>query len=632
MNFPDSYFEDEVREGFYVPSLMKRAWAAQMELLEVVQNICDKHQIPLYAEWGTLLGAVRHKGRIPWDDDIDMCMLREDYERFAKIIDAELPEGCWFIDFSRTKDVNFMLGRVMNSKFHVVEGEQLEKYHGFPYVVGIDIFWMDSLPKDAAVRKKYQDQINLIYRVLLALQYEECASKKMTRDELEYHICQVEKMCRTSICRTTSLRDQLVDLLEKTTWKMGREEGSGEIANVYLWRKNTHYHLPKEVYETETYIPFETTEIRVPDRYEEILEIKYRKNWKLPIRSGGLHDYPSYAKQQEFLKDNEAGELFTYHFSAEELEKVLSEREKKVTLQEEVNAFFPLFREIHEEIGKMIREAEWDTVLSLLGECQNTAIQIGTRVEERKGGECDFVKKWENYCEVVFGIHQEICEEKWNDTEALADRVQERLNAVILDIEVHLDELKEKKEIVFIPYKASLWHGGMQRVWEEAVQQKDIEVYVIPAPYYYKDAYGKAKTEKVCYETENYPENVTITNFEEYDFQLHHPDRIVIQCPYDEYNYGITIHPFFYAKNLVKYTEDLVYIPGLLMDEAGDEEDRQRYNLKSYCNMPGVVYADHVIVQSGQMQKVYVELLTEFAGEDTKPIWEKKISFFPDKL
>ena len=486
MEFLDSYFEDEVREGFYVPSLMKRAWAAQMELLEVVQNICDKHQIPLYAEWGTLLGAVRHKGRIPWDDDIDMCMLREDYEKFSKVIDAELPEDCWFIDFHRTKDVNLMLGRVMNSKFHVVEGELLEKYHGFPYVVGIDIFWMDSLPKDAAVRKKYQDQINLIYRVLLALQYEECASEKMTKDEMEYHICQVEKMCKTSICRTTSLRDQLVDLLEKMTWKMNQEEGSGEIANVYLWRKNTHYHLPKEVYETETYIPFENTKIRVPDRYEEILEIKYRKNWKLPIRSGGLHDYPSYAKQQEFLKNNEAGELFAYHFSAEEMKKVQAEREKKVTLQEEVNAFFPLFREIHEEIGKMIRKAEWNTVLSLLGECQNTAIQIGTRVEERKGGECNFVKKWENYCEVAFGIHQEICEENQNDTEALADRVQERLNAVILDIEVHLEELKEKKEIVFIPYKASLWHGSMQKTWKEAVRQEDTEVYVIPAPYIIK--------------------------------------------------------------------------------------------------------------------------------------------------
>lgn len=589
MEFLDSYFEDEVREGFYVPSLMKRAWAAQMELLEVVQNICDKYEIPLYAEWGTLLGAVRHKGRIPWDDDIDMCMLREDYEKFSKIIDAELPDDCWFIDFHRTKDVNLMLGRVMNSKFHVVEGELLEKYHGFPYVAGIDIFWLDSLPEDEKVCENYREQINLIYRVLLALQYEECASKKMTRDEMEYHICQVEKMCGVSIQRNVSLREQLADLLEKRTWEMGRQKSSGEITNVYLWRKNAYYHLPKEVYQTETYIPFENTKIRVPNRYEEILAKKYGENWKTPIRVGGLHDYPSYAKQQEFLKNNEAGELFAYHFSAEEMKKVQAEREKKVTLQEEVNAFFPLFREIHEEIGKMIRKAEWNTVLSLLGECQNTAIQIGTRVEERKGGECNFVKKWENYCEVVFGIHQEICEENRNDTEALADRVQERLNAVVLDIEVHLDELKEKKEIVFIPYKSSLWHGSMQRTWKEAVQQEDTEVYVIPAPYYYKDAYGRAKTEKVCYETENYPENVMLTNFEEYDFQLRHPDRIVIQCPYDEYNYGITIHPFFYAKNLVKYTEDLVYIPGLLMDEAGDEGDRQRYNLKSYCNMPGVV-------------------------------------------
>lgn len=229
MEFLDSYFEDEVREGFYVPSLMKRAWAAQMELLEVVQNICDKHQIPLYAEWGTLLGAVRHKGRIPWDDDIDMCMLREDYEKFSKIIDAELPEDCWFIDFHRTKDVNLMLGRVMNSKFHVVEGELLEKYHGFPYVAGIDIFWLDSLPEDDRICRKYQEQINLIYRVLLALQYEECASKKMTRDEMEYHICQVEKMCGVSIRRNASLREQLADLLEKGLGKWDGRRVQGKL-------------------------------------------------------------------------------------------------------------------------------------------------------------------------------------------------------------------------------------------------------------------------------------------------------------------------------------------------------------------------------------------------------------------
>ena len=56
-------------------------------------------------------------------------------------------------------------------------------------------------------------------------------------------------------------------------------------------------------YQTETYIPFENTKIRVPDCYEEILAKKYGENWKTPIRVGGLHDYPSYAKQQEFLKN-----------------------------------------------------------------------------------------------------------------------------------------------------------------------------------------------------------------------------------------------------------------------------------------------------------------------------------------
>ena len=127
MKFLDSYFEDEVREGFFVPSLMKRAWAAQMEVLSIVQKICDKHGIPLFAEWGTLLGAVRHKGRIPWDDDIDVCMLRADYDRFCQVVDEELPEECWFLDYHRIDGFDVTLGRIINSRVHVVEGENLEK-------------------------------------------------------------------------------------------------------------------------------------------------------------------------------------------------------------------------------------------------------------------------------------------------------------------------------------------------------------------------------------------------------------------------------------------------------------------------------------------------------------------------
>ena len=87
----------------------------------------------------------------------------------------------------------------------------------------------------------------------------------------------------------------------------------------------------------------------------------------------------------------------------------------------------------------------------------------------------------------------------------------------------------------------------------------------------------------------------------------------------------MTVHPFFYAKNLKKYTDELVYIPAFVVDEIGPGDDRAKETLKSYCNTPGVVYADTVIVQSEQMKDVYVELLTEFAGEDTKSIWENKV-------
>ena len=90
MEFPKSYFEDEVRDGFYVPSMMKRAWAAQLEVLEDIEKICRKHNIHYQADYGTLIGAIRHGGFIPWDDDMDISMLRKDYDIFNKVALDEL--------------------------------------------------------------------------------------------------------------------------------------------------------------------------------------------------------------------------------------------------------------------------------------------------------------------------------------------------------------------------------------------------------------------------------------------------------------------------------------------------------------------------------------------------------------
>lgn len=90
MKFDDDFFKAEVREGFEITSMMKRAWAAQMEVFQVVADVCRKNKLRYFADWGTLLGAVRHKGMIPWDDDIDICLMREEYNELIKI----LPRNC----------------------------------------------------------------------------------------------------------------------------------------------------------------------------------------------------------------------------------------------------------------------------------------------------------------------------------------------------------------------------------------------------------------------------------------------------------------------------------------------------------------------------------------------------------
>ena len=93
MEFSKDFFKREVKCGFEIPEMMKRAWAAELEVLEVVKNVCEKNNIQYFADWGTLLGAVRHQGFIPWDDDIDICLKREEYNRLIKVLPRDLPEG-----------------------------------------------------------------------------------------------------------------------------------------------------------------------------------------------------------------------------------------------------------------------------------------------------------------------------------------------------------------------------------------------------------------------------------------------------------------------------------------------------------------------------------------------------------
>ena len=148
IQFDPSFFEEEVRDGFRIAPMMKRVWAAQMEVLMDVDKICRENHIKYFVNWGTLLGAVRHKGFIPWDDDIDIVMLRDDYQKFCKLKDQLMSLGYEIVNVHNDAEYDNMIARVVNGRSIDISDARLNKFHNCPYVVGLDIDIMDYKAPD----------------------------------------------------------------------------------------------------------------------------------------------------------------------------------------------------------------------------------------------------------------------------------------------------------------------------------------------------------------------------------------------------------------------------------------------------------------------------------------------------
>lgn len=90
MQYDLDFLKEEVREGYIIDEKMKKVWWIQIDIVHRFAEICKKHNLRWYLAGGVLIGVVRHHGFIPWDDDIDLMMPREDYNKFIEICPNEL--------------------------------------------------------------------------------------------------------------------------------------------------------------------------------------------------------------------------------------------------------------------------------------------------------------------------------------------------------------------------------------------------------------------------------------------------------------------------------------------------------------------------------------------------------------
>ena len=641
MEFEREFFYDEVQDGFYVPGIMKRAWAAELELLSEIDRICKKWNILYFITYGTLLGAVRHGGFIPWDDDIDIIMLRKDFLHFSRIIREELPDGLAFTSLETSKNrCDFVSGVGTVERGRGVQvGRQ---FQDFPYPVAIDIFPMDELSEneeDEIFRMKLLEMLMIMISAI--------KRGKEKTGIFQKEISKIEELLHIHFDKNTFLEAQLYRTMDSIFQEFNGEGGSKVTFFPYYLSKRLF--LSKEALGENTKLPFCHRRFSAPKDYDAILRALYGE-YRKKVKAGGAHGYPFFKKQEKELQERLKGKWqFLYSFSEEDLERPGVKSFREIVL-ETADTLIVSEKKIMQEFMK----GKWENCLILISSCQEEAIAFGHAIEEKKGEGTEAVAFLEKYCEALYhaykrieelsevegklfdeaGHREERAEEKNGESvlHALPAGLRKNLERQLKKPSYYLKKMhsaleKEwKRQIVFLPHRAKHL-ASLSPLIDALKESGDYDCKIIPIPYY--DRLGDGSLSDMHYEGADFPKEYKICDYRSFNFAGELPDAIVINSPYDECNQVFTVDPFFYSKEMKKFTRKLVYIPYFVTDEidAKSEEDGKAFvNMDYYVTVPGVFHADLTVVQSKEMKKAYLAKIREFTNKDVSKKMSKKIS------
>lgn len=144
---------------------LKKVQSIELEILKDFIKLCDKHDIQYFGIAGTGIGALRHKGFIPWDDDIDVAMLRKDYIRFKEVVKKEINDKYYLLDTEEDENYPLMTSRLIkrNTKFREFSLKDVECDFG----IFLDIYPLDNLADDSKALKKQAIMAWFLSKILI---------------------------------------------------------------------------------------------------------------------------------------------------------------------------------------------------------------------------------------------------------------------------------------------------------------------------------------------------------------------------------------------------------------------------------------------------------------------------------
>ena len=245
--------------------------AIEMNILEELIRICDKHGIRYYLIEGSLLGAVRHRGMIPWDEDIDVGMFREDYERFLKIanIEAQPPYKC--LNYRDREGYKGCTTQFVNTEEKVVTAYRAKNA---VMDLWVDVFVIDGMPSDMI--RHFIHKYRLLYRKLILMW-----------SDLDYYLVRDRKRSvferiLIGICKAFRLGRYIdtYSALARMDQAMvnGNTENTINFMSEYRWKTE----FPKDYYGEGRMVRFGELFVRIPDKAEEILTSIYGNYMELP--------------------------------------------------------------------------------------------------------------------------------------------------------------------------------------------------------------------------------------------------------------------------------------------------------------------------------------------------------------